>query len=356
MNDLWKYNPGTNQWTWMRGDGAMDKTGIYGTIGVPSASNLPGARYGACSWIDNYGILWMFGGVGFGPTTAGPALLNDLWKYEPSTNMWTWVKGDNAIDKYGIYGSQGIPSLNNKPGGRNWFSSWKDNSGNLWLFGGRGNGVSTFGLLNDLWKIISPVTYTFVGGGNWTTNGNWQTGVAPPTTITQSMIIDIAGTGPCNYTGDITIQQFGTIGVRSGRTLNIISGHLNNSGYLFGPGKVVFSGGLTTLNSPGIITSPLQLSAKQMYLTANANTEGIELTGGSTIRLDNFNLNMDTGTLTGNNTNFIITNGTGRLSRFVSVTPKVFHIGSSSSSYTPATLSFMPEGEVAPEFDNVAGV
>jgi hypothetical protein len=43
LNDLWEFNPDTNQWTWMSG---YDNTvgGVYGTLGVPAAANVPGAR------------------------------------------------------------------------------------------------------------------------------------------------------------------------------------------------------------------------------------------------------------------------------------------------------------------------
>ena len=48
---------------------------------------------------------------------------------------WTWMKGDNTIDQPGVYGTQGVADHDNKPGGRNISSTWKDQSGNLWLFG-----------------------------------------------------------------------------------------------------------------------------------------------------------------------------------------------------------------------------
>ncbi len=37
--------------------------------------------------------------------------LNDLWKFSPSTNQWTWISGNNTINVPGVYGIQGQPTL-----------------------------------------------------------------------------------------------------------------------------------------------------------------------------------------------------------------------------------------------------
>ena len=50
----------------------------------------------------------------------------------------------------GVYGTQGVPSAANVPGGRYGSVSWIDSSGNLWLFGGAGRN----GPLNDLWSTV----------------------------------------------------------------------------------------------------------------------------------------------------------------------------------------------------------
>src|SRR5687767_564887 len=85
-------NAQTFQWTWVSGDNFIQPAGIYGTKGVPSTSNKPGARNGAVSWRDQKGNLWLFGGLGRTTPTAGAgADLNDLWKYNPQTYEWTWV-------------------------------------------------------------------------------------------------------------------------------------------------------------------------------------------------------------------------------------------------------------------------
>jgi beta-lactamase regulating signal transducer with metallopeptidase domain len=38
-------------------------------------------------------------------------LFNDLWKYSPLANQWTWVSGNNTVNVTGVYGTKGVPSL-----------------------------------------------------------------------------------------------------------------------------------------------------------------------------------------------------------------------------------------------------
>lgn len=148
MNDMWEYNPNTNQWTWQNGKKEVDLPGIYGKKGVVNSINNPGSRIGATSWTDGNGNLWMFGGV-----NATAKRFNDLWKYNTNTKQWTWMSGESTPDESGVYGTQGTASIENYPGARYDAISWIDNNGNVWIFGGRGNDeTSNVGLLNDLWK------------------------------------------------------------------------------------------------------------------------------------------------------------------------------------------------------------
>jgi len=167
LNDLWKYNVTTNEWTWITGANGINQLGVYGTKGVPSTTNTPGARTEAVSWIDNSGDLWLFGGIGKS-STAFDGLLNDLWKYSIATNEWTWVSGSNGINVVGTYGTQGVGSTANIPGTRSASTSFKDANGDLWLFGGNGLGtVMSTGSLSDLWKYnIATNQWTWVSGTN----------------------------------------------------------------------------------------------------------------------------------------------------------------------------------------------
>ena len=83
LNDLWRYDHETSQWTWMGGSNTPSQRGVYGTKNETDAANVPGARGESISWIDDSGNLWLFGGWGYGSTTSY-SFLNDLWRYELS--------------------------------------------------------------------------------------------------------------------------------------------------------------------------------------------------------------------------------------------------------------------------------
>ena len=169
LNDLWKYDPIANQWTWMKGANTAYQAGNYGTINVAANSNVPGGRMNSVSWVDASGNLWMFGGQGLAATTNTIVQLNDLWKYNISTNQWTWVNGSSTGNQSGTYGTITVASAANVPGGRNNSMSWADGSGNLWLFGGTGydNAGGVLVNLNDLWKYeIATGNWTWMNGAN----------------------------------------------------------------------------------------------------------------------------------------------------------------------------------------------
>ncbi|MGC9223055.1 MAG: hypothetical protein ACP5E2_03970 [Terracidiphilus sp.] len=184
-----------NEWAWMGGSQAVDKTGIYGTKGVASAGNMPGGRGWSCAWSDASGNFWLFGGLGIistsGPVSPGAiGNMNDLWEY--SNGMWKWVAGSNQIDQYGVYGTLDTPAPGNTPGWRDRAATWTDASGNLWLFGGMGVGSPGPGEdcmgceMNDLWMFKSG-EWTWMGGpdepgysGVYGTQGVAAIGNLPP--------------------------------------------------------------------------------------------------------------------------------------------------------------------------------
>ena len=82
LNDLWKLSNG--QWTWVSGSNLASSTptGIYGTQGAPSVSNVPTQRETAVGWVDSSGYLWLFGGDDNSWVSYGGSF-NDLWEYQP---------------------------------------------------------------------------------------------------------------------------------------------------------------------------------------------------------------------------------------------------------------------------------
>jgi N-acetylneuraminic acid mutarotase len=168
LNDLWNYDPATNEWTWVSGSENGGQAGVYGTKGMADPGNVPGPRERAVSWIDPSGKLWLFGGYGTASSEAD-VYLNDLWTYDPATSCWTWLSGSESGGQAGVYGTKGAAALSNVPGARQSAMSWADPSGELWLFGGHGcvSGSSVTVALNDLWRY-DPATdeWTWVSGGD----------------------------------------------------------------------------------------------------------------------------------------------------------------------------------------------
>jgi N-acetylneuraminic acid mutarotase len=165
---------GFGQWTWEGGLNTANGSGVYGAQGSAAAGNLPGARYDASSWTDSSGNFWLFAGIGY-DSSGVTGYLNDLWRYSPSSGLWTWVSGGNLANASGVYGTLGTAAGGNVPGARQAASSWIDSSGNLWVFGGVGyDSTGAVADLNDLWEY-SPTTglWTWVSGGT----GNNASGV-----------------------------------------------------------------------------------------------------------------------------------------------------------------------------------
>lgn len=153
LNDLWKYDPVTGDWTWIKGASTGNPVGVYGTLGVADLANTPGGRYGATSWVDDQGAFWLFGGNGI-DSDGGIGWLNDLWRFDPATRCWTWMKGASTKMQPGIYGTPGLPDPASNPGSRADSIGWSGEPGTLWLFGGIGyDEAGNLGSLSDLWRL-----------------------------------------------------------------------------------------------------------------------------------------------------------------------------------------------------------
>jgi len=181
------------EWTWIAGSSTegsgQGQSGVYGTIYTPATGNTPGGRNSSSTWVDSSGNLWLFGGFGYA-SNANFGYLNDLWVFNPSTKLWAWMGGSSSMPSdYGsepaVYGSLYTPAAGNVPGGRESASSWVDKNGNLWLFGGQGEGASTstgctgssFGDLNDMWEFNPTASQSSTNqwafmGGSCTTNAS----------------------------------------------------------------------------------------------------------------------------------------------------------------------------------------
>jgi hypothetical protein len=146
------------EWMWIHGDSTVNYSGNFGVQGVPSPLNVPPSLYEAFEWKDSNGNFWLFGGI---LATNGKSTA--LWKYEPSINQWTWMKGPSTPNAPGHYGVQGVPDTANYPGSRGWGGvTWTDLQGNLWLYGGSNEPLFRYA---DLWRYsIATNTWTWMKG------------------------------------------------------------------------------------------------------------------------------------------------------------------------------------------------
>lgn len=156
LNDLWRYNTATNEWTWMKGGNLPGQVNMHGIKGVPNSSNTPGSRFAFATWKDLNKKFWLFGGHNYVPGHS----YNDMWQYDPLTNIWTWMSGTNIPNDAGNYGPLCSPSINNIPAaGYENRARWTDECGNFWMYSGAG------AYLNDLWQF-NPTTleWAFING------------------------------------------------------------------------------------------------------------------------------------------------------------------------------------------------
>lgn len=76
ISDLWSFDTETNLWTWEGGGTDYQEQPVFGVKGQLHPDNTPGALYDAATWVDETGVLWMFGGVSL------LTISNDrLWKF-----------------------------------------------------------------------------------------------------------------------------------------------------------------------------------------------------------------------------------------------------------------------------------
>lgn len=154
LSDFWVYNPSTNQWAWIGGNFCLGNySGVYVTKGVANLGR-PGARYGAVAVTAPDGTFYLFGGYGCGEGNSWSEL-NDLWSFNPTTGLWTWLSGSRYAAQAGIYGTQLVADTANAPGGRRYAAGWVTADGTLYLFGGYGRGwTGSSSYLGDLWAYL----------------------------------------------------------------------------------------------------------------------------------------------------------------------------------------------------------
>lgn len=74
FNDMWRWNPSTQLWTWMSGGPSFSVIADYTTRGVYSELSVIGAREPGAFWRDssNPNKMYLFAGEGFNEVATPP--------------------------------------------------------------------------------------------------------------------------------------------------------------------------------------------------------------------------------------------------------------------------------------------
>ncbi len=172
-NDLWSYSLFLDEWAWTSGSNLTNINGVYGTTGVEDPTYYPGSRVGMASWVTEEGYMWIFGGYGR-DSVNNLGYLNDLWRYNITSDLWAYMTGSTLFQQSGSYGTKGLYGATNTPGARTTATSCLDSYGNMMLFsGGGGIGVR----FNDLWQYNQSLNEWRWISGNSTisSKGNYGT-------------------------------------------------------------------------------------------------------------------------------------------------------------------------------------
>jgi gliding motility-associated-like protein len=153
-NELWEYNMTTGQWIWHGGGACPPCYYSYGTKGVASASNWPLGNYASkASWVKG-SKLYYVGGLYQEPTIGYQ--LSELWEYDVSTGLWTWLSGvtNTSPNHPGVYSSQTcVDSPGLFPASRVQANSVSTRvcNNSMWYYSGTDYTGTSNSFFNDLW-------------------------------------------------------------------------------------------------------------------------------------------------------------------------------------------------------------
>ncbi len=73
-----------------------------------------------------------------------------MWVFDRNMMYWTWVSGASTSFTKSEYGTKGVPDATNAIGWKEDSSSWVDDEGNVWIYGGQGCDVTTYENMNGV--------------------------------------------------------------------------------------------------------------------------------------------------------------------------------------------------------------
>jgi hypothetical protein len=100
----------------MGGNKNINEKTKYGIKGIENENNIMGSRTLSLSWTDNENNLWLFGGEQLNPINNRTELLSDLWRFNISSGIWTWISGEDKPNSQSVHGTIGIGTNFTSPG------------------------------------------------------------------------------------------------------------------------------------------------------------------------------------------------------------------------------------------------
>jgi hypothetical protein len=157
-------------------------------------------------------------------------------------NSWNWVSGSKLANSAGVYGTLNVGAPGNMPGARYGSVSWKDSSGNFWLFGGVGyDSAGATGSLNDLWEYSA---------GQWIWKGGSDT-------INASGIYGTKGVAAADnipgarFAAVLSIDSSGNVWLSGGNSDPAGQNSLLNDLWEYSNGQWTWVSGSDTVNATG---------------------------------------------------------------------------------------------------------
>ena len=135
------------------------------TVSRCSRQQQPPRRvYAPVFWTGKDGTFWIYGGK-----DVTSHYLSELWRFDPDTRMWTWMKGDSGlVDQPPTFGSKGVSAPTNSPGRRGLgCPAWTDTSGNLWMFGGSAEATDRLLSHSGICRMSGSTTSQPTNGPGW---------------------------------------------------------------------------------------------------------------------------------------------------------------------------------------------
>lgn len=170
-------------------------------MNIEAPTNFPIGRWTYTNWQDANDNLYIFAGytmdsiINWNSITDYEGELNDLWRYNTTNNMWTWIGGDSGVNAYGQYteacvvNSASVPSalMENKT------TQTHNCSDVFWTFGGMGNYLWAYIPQSKKWILVDG-TITNPNNGVYGTINIPSTDNMPPGRLGECFWSDTSGT------------------------------------------------------------------------------------------------------------------------------------------------------------------